>query len=165
MGYHVQHGNFLGCHQLYRWILKNLSTQFALETVVQQLKHIFSTHTPDVVLVEKLMAEVYFATATNVLCVGISTGRITRYVIDHVWDLYKEAVMHAYRAGDELLITDLNWAVFIPDCNIDIDGRVVRRRKQKQEFIWENYEIMPNDFIESCEFFATRNDAARIKLI
>ncbi|KAF3211106.1 hypothetical protein TWF191_010983 [Orbilia oligospora] len=165
VGYHIQKGNFFGCHQLYKWVLKNVSTQFTLDTVVQKFKTIFSTHTPEPVLLEKIMAELYFANAQNVLHLSNEAGQVTRYVIDYVWDLYEEAVMHAYRAGDELLITDINWAIFILDYNVDVDRNVARQRRQKHKFTWYNLEIMYEDFVDFWKFYASRDDAARIRLI
>ncbi|KAK6520031.1 hypothetical protein TWF506_000322 [Arthrobotrys conoides] len=165
VAYHIQKGNFFGCHQLYKWVLKNVSTQFTLESVIQKLKTIFLKHTPDPTLLQKIIAELYFSSAQNILYLSNETGQITRNVLEYVWDSYEKAVMHAYRAGDELLITDINWAIFILDYNVDVDRNVVRQRKQKHEFIWYNFEIMYEDFLDFWKFYASRDDAARIRLI
>ncbi|KAK6340158.1 hypothetical protein TWF730_001927 [Orbilia blumenaviensis] len=171
VGHQIQHGNFFSCHTLYRWILKNLGIRFTLESVIEQFKNIFQTHTPCVVLVEKMMGEMYFSAAKNALHAaagGDGEEQVTRHVIDHVWDLYQTAITHAYNAGDELLITDINWMIFLLDYNVNIFQNVRSQRnknKGKHAMVWYNFEIMFDDFSNFWKFYASRDDAARIGII
>ncbi|KAK6522874.1 hypothetical protein TWF281_002304 [Arthrobotrys megalospora] len=165
VGYHIQQGSFFGCYTLFRWILKNVTINFNLETTITQFKNIFSRHTPGWVLIEKLVGELLFAAAKNTLRISSEEHQITRHVLDHVWDLYAEAVMHAYKAGDELLITDINWMIFLLDFNVEIAAKRKRHKRRGYSMFWHHYEFMFDDFQEFWEFYSSRDDAERVGTI